>query len=252
VKNVGDPPFVSASQIAQRTCALAIMTKAPVSGQVKTRLTPPLTPAEAAQLNRCFIQDTARILGKVGLGSDGVVCFTPPGAEHLYSTLIPHSFRLLPQRGETLGDRVRSAFEDLFMSGFDAVCLIGSDSPTVPLTTYVRAIEILGSSDNVAVVGPADDGGYYLIGLAEPHPQLFDGVNWSTVRVLDQTLARAAELRLNVEMLPPHYDVDDDESLARLSDELLLDPSAQSKSELAPATAAFLGQLTKRYGTFRN
>ena len=138
------------------------------------------------------------------------------------------------------------------MSGFDAVCLIGSDSPTVPLTTYVRATEILGSSDNVAVVGPADDGGYYLIGLTEPQPQLFYGVDWSTGRVLDQTLARAAELRLKVEMLPPHYDVDGDDSLARLRDELLLDPSAQSKSELAPATAAFLGQLTKRYGTLRS
>jgi hypothetical protein len=250
VKNVtpGNLQSVLSNQGGQ--CALAIMTKAPVSGQVKTRLTPPLTPAEAAALNRSFLQDTAALLGRVGPGSAGIVCFTPAGAADLYSSLLPPAFGLLPQRGETLEDRIRSAFDDLFLSGFDSVCLIGSDSPTIPLTTYVEVVELLRSPQDLVVVGPADDGGYYLIGLKKPHPELFYAIDWSTDRVLDQTIARAADLRLQVHMLPPHYDVDDSASLARLCRELFRPPT-QSTSRFAPATTAFLRDLIAHHGELR-
>src|SRR5713226_3270214 len=90
-----------------RLCALAVMTKAPRAGQVKTRLVPPLTPAEAAQLNTCFLRDTADAIAKAtGDIAQGIAVFTPVGAEQAYSDILPHDFDLLPQRGNGFGERL--------------------------------------------------------------------------------------------------------------------------------------------------
>jgi len=148
--------------------ALGLMTKAPRAGKVKTRLVPPLTNEEAAQLNRCFLQDTGTEISAccsdlTGLTSraiaHGVAVYTPVGAELDYADILPADFVLLPQRGENFGERLYFAAEDLFKCGFDTVCLIDSDSPTVPAENFTRAIELLSLPGDHVVLGRCDDGG---------------------------------------------------------------------------------------------
>jgi rSAM/selenodomain-associated transferase 1 len=221
-------------------CALAVMTKAPRAGQVKTRLVPPLTPAEAADLNRCFLRDTASALTRAcGELACGVAVYTPRGAESDYTEILPSEFLLLEQRSGLFGERLIGAAEDLFRVGFASVCLIDSDSPTVPADWYAQAATVLSRHDDRVVLGPSEDGGYYLIGLKNLHPRLFEDIDWSTPRVLEQTIARANELRLLVELLPTGYDVDDRLTLRRLRDELL----GSDANSFAPDTREFLSRV---------
>jgi rSAM/selenodomain-associated transferase 1 len=225
-------------------CALAVMTKAPRAGQVKTRLVPPLTPDEAAELNICFLRDTAAAISQAcGENARGIAVYTPVGAEAEYIHILPRGFQLVPQRGEGFGERLALAVEDLFQIGFASVCLIDSDSPTIPAKSYADAARILSMPGECVVLGPSDDGGYYLIGLNKMQRRLFEKIHWSTERVLAQTRQRAAELDLGVRLLPPGYDVDDRATLRRLCDELLSD-DATSTIAIAPNTREFLRELT--------
>ncbi len=228
--------------IGKNLCALAVMTKAPRAGQVKTRLVPPLSPEEAAQLNVCFLRDTgAAITRACGTTARGVGVYTPIGAEAAYIDILPGGFDLLPQRSGGFGERLAFATEDLFQCGFASVCLIDSDSPTVSADVYAKAVELLSNAGDRVVLGPSDDGGYYLIGMKRNHPQLFERVDWSTERVLEQTKQRASELGLEISLLPTGYDVDDATTLRRLCDELSSDQSAR---DIAPNTRKFLAALT--------
>ncbi|HEY6071305.1 MAG TPA: TIGR04282 family arsenosugar biosynthesis glycosyltransferase [Chthoniobacterales bacterium] len=229
--------------IADNLCALAVMTKAPRAGQVKTRLVPPLTAEQAAQLNICFLRDTARAITEAcGANARGIGVYTPAGSESAYLDILPPNFELLPQRGDGFGERLTFAAADLFQCGFASVCLIDSDSPTVSAEAYRQAVELLSQPKDCVVLGPSDDGGYYLIGIKRKHPELFERIDWSTERVCDQTKQRAQELGLEVNLLPAGYDVDDGASLQRLRDELL---SSKSPSEVAPHTRKFLAQLAE-------
>jgi rSAM/selenodomain-associated transferase 1 len=221
------------------------MTKAPVAGQVKTRLVPPLTPNEAAELNKCFLRDTANGISRAAIDNDasGIAVYTPIGSESTYDDLLPGDFSLLPQRGVKFGERLDFAVEDLFRCGFAAVCLIDSDSPTVPPENFAKAVAVLQTPGDRIVLGPSDDGGYYLIGLKKPHRQLFEQIEWSTERVFDQTIRCAREIDLEAKLLPPGYDVDDAASLRRLCNELLL---RNLRPEVAPHTRKFLRELTAR------
>jgi rSAM/selenodomain-associated transferase 1 len=202
--------------------AFGIMCKAPINGASKTRLCPPLTPAEAAQLSRCFIADVASALDSVSaeVHCCGIAVYTPAGEESAFEGLLPQRFGMLLQRGADLGERLLGATEDLLAAGFAGVCLINSDSPTLPAALLKRTVQALHSPGDRIVLGPAIDGGYYLIGLKHPYRPLFDGIPWSTNKVLAQTLARAAALRLPVAVLPPWYDVDDAGTLQLLLHEL--------------------------------
>ncbi len=228
-------------------CALAIMTKAPRAGQVKTRLTPPLTPEEAAGLNRCFLQDLAASITAAGGSGQGIGCYTPVGAEEAYGDLFPPGFQLIPQRNGDFGSRLAGAVKDLLSVGFASVCLINSDSPTTPAAAFAEAVEVLARPEDLVVLGPSDDGGYYLIGLKQVHRRLFEGIDWSTERVMSQTLERAAELGLGVHLLPACYDVDDRVTLGRLCQDLL----GPNDSEAAPATRSFLQTLVRQEGPDR-
>lgn len=224
-------------------CALAVMTKAPQAGHVKTRLVPPLTPDEAAELNKCFLRDTTTAISRVTTNSDasGIAVYTPIGAESTYDALLPSDFSLLPQRGVGFGERLYFAAEDLFGCGFDSVCLIDSDSPTVPAKNFSKAIAALKMHGDCVVLGPCDDGGYYLIGVKKPHRELFDQIEWSTERVFDQTIRRAQEIGLEIKLLPPGYDVDDAASLRRLCNEVLYDNIC---TDIALNTRKFLREFS--------
>jgi len=247
---------------ARGVCALAVMTKAPQAGRVKTRLVPPLTPEEAAELNKCFLRDTAAAISRAcsrrfashppsrsfgATGSEaataarGIAVYTPVGAESAYTEILPAGFSLLPQRGDKFGERLYFAVEDLFRCGFETVCLIDSDSPTVPAENLAEAVELLSTHEDRVVLGPSDDGGYYLIGVEKPHRRLFEQIDWSTERVLNQTIQRAMELELEVKLLPSGYDVDDGASLRRLCNELLADTTS---ADIAPYTRELLAKLT--------
>ena len=210
------------AQIPKGLCALAVMTKAPRAGQVKTRLTPPLTPEEAAALNTCFLRDTTAAISTTAAegGARGIAVYTPVvGAEAAYAGILPAEFQLVPQRGEAFGERLIFAMEDLFRLGFESVCLIDSDSPTLPQRAFTEAATILAQPEDTVVLGPSDDGGYYLIGLKKLHRALFEDIAWSTERVLQQTIERARQMNLKVHLLPTWYDVDDRMTLRRLCDE---------------------------------
>lgn len=204
-------------------CALTVMAKAPRAGAVKTRLQPQLTPEEAAALSVCFLRDTTANLAGVAVATgtaEAVVAYTPVGAESAFEGLLPTGCKLIPQRGDDFGDRLFYAAEDLLAVGYESLCLINSDSPTLPPRALAAAVSSLAREGDRVVLGPADDGGYYLIGLKRAHRRLFDEVAWSTSHVLAQTLERAAEIGLEVELLPTWYDVDDAQTLQRLHDEL--------------------------------
>jgi uncharacterized protein len=209
--------------------ALALMTKAPRAGEVKTRLVPPLTNEEAAQLNRCFLQDTG-------------------AAESDYANILPADFSLLPQRGEDFSERLYFAAEDLFRCGFEAVCLIDSDSPTIPTENFTKAIELLSLPGDRIILGPCDDGGYYLIGLKQLYREVFERIDWSTERVFEQTRQRATQIGVRVDELPRGYDVDNRATLHRLCDELLGD---DARDNIAPRTKEFLRDLIARDGRER-
>ena len=238
-------------QVASGLCALAVMTKAPEAGRVKTRLTPPLSPEEAAALNVCFLRDTAAAISCTASTNPakGIGVYTPIGAEAAYAGILPNEFVLVPQRGETFGERLLAATEDLLQLGFDSLCLIDSDSPTVPAHAFSGAVELLSVADDSVVLGPSDDGGYYLIGLKKPHRRMFEQIDWSTDRVLEQTVAAAREMGLVVNLLPTWYDVDDRTTLARLCAEFF--GSNGSEGFGAPATRQFLAGLLEREGRAR-
>ncbi|HEX8280906.1 MAG TPA: DUF2064 domain-containing protein, partial [Chthoniobacterales bacterium] len=154
VHRVLDP--AGGPQVAPGTCALGVMTKAPRAGKVKTRLTPPLAPEEAAALNICFLRDTAAAISAAateGL-AQGVGVYTPVGLEHAWADILPPSFVLVPQRGDAFGERLTLATEDLLRVGFASACLIDSDSPTVPIRAYARAAELLAKEGDRIVLGP--------------------------------------------------------------------------------------------------
>ena len=237
---------------ATKRCALGLMAKAPLAGDVKTRLIPPLTPGEAAALNVCFLRDMSTNIQGVSerVAASGLVVYTPVGLESAFAGVVPDGFKLLAQRGPSLGERLCNATEDLLREGYTAVCLINSDSPTLPRSILIRAIELLAPDGDRVVLGAAEDGGYYLIGLKQAHWNLFDGIAWSTSDVLARTTQRAAEIDLQVELLPRWYDVDDAETLNRLCEELFCPPSL-NEAYPAPHTRAFLEAIIRSEGIQR-
>lgn len=214
-------PLATANAL-RASCALAMMIKAPRAGASKTRLVPPLSHTEAAALSLCFLRDTtANIADVAAQGSaEGIAVYTPVGAEASFDGLLPETFSLLAQRGESFGDRLFNAAEDLLALGYESLCLIDSDSPTLPPALLAEAVAALSRPGDRVVLGAAEDGGYYLIGLKRAHRRLFTEIEWSTASVLSQTIERAGELGLEIETLPAWYDVDDAATLEKLCEEL--------------------------------
>jgi uncharacterized protein len=210
---------------ARGKCALAVMAKAPQAGKVKTRLAPVLGFEGAAALNVCFLRDTARNIAEIVAegGAFGLVCYTPAGEEGAFKELLPDGFGLIVQRGDGFGERLAAAAKDILGCGFESVCLIDSDSPTLPGTVLRQAVDELMRPGDRMVIGPSDDGGYYLIGLKQTHVGVFEAIAWSTSTVYAETLERVNEAGLELVELPRWYDVDDTETLAVLEAELLLD-----------------------------
>ena len=202
-----------------RPPAVAVMAKVPGEVPVKSRLHAALTPARATELYRCFLLD--RLDALAGVPDIAlVIAFTPSGAAATMAALAPPGFRLLPQEGDTLDARLTRLFARLLEEGHAGALAIDSDSPTLPMAYVAEAARTLAAGLADVVVGPSDDGGYYLIGVRAPQPTLFDGVPWSSAQTRRATLERARALGLSVRLLPSWFDVDTTADLARLRAEL--------------------------------
>jgi uncharacterized protein len=203
-------PSSETSRLTPHT-ALVIFAKAPIPGEVKTRLCPPLTPDEAATLHGSFVLDmlerTKLAVTKLQLPFHRYLACAP-SSELVFFKIMEErqGVRLLDQVGEDLGQRMHRTFVDLFARGYKQVIIVGTDVPTLPLSVYQEAFAMLGRSD--VVLGPALDGGYYLIGLKQPAEKLFTGVPWSADQVLAVTQQQAKQLGLSVGLTTAWRDVD--------------------------------------------
>jgi uncharacterized protein len=212
-------PSPQASRQQGANSALIIFAKAPEPGRVKTRLCPPLTWDEAATLHGSFVLDTLECtkaaIAKERLAVDRYIACFPSASLAFFKILEErHGLRLLNQVGDDLGQRMHRAFTDLFGRGYRQVFIVGTDVPTLPLTVYHQALSLLASHD--LVLGPASDGGYYLIGLKRPVPELFTDVPWSTANVFAATCRNASALGLTVGLLKEWRDIDVAEDLRAL------------------------------------
>jgi rSAM/selenodomain-associated transferase 1 len=197
--------------------ALIVMAKQPVAGQTKTRLSPPLSLSEAAELYTCLLLDTLEAVRNAAgqLTFRPFVAFYPAEARSEFHTMAP-DFRLLAQKGQDLNERLSGALLSVQEQGYDQVTAINSDSPALPAAFLVQAYQELDDPSIDVVLGPCDDGGYYLLGWKRSYPKLVRDVVMSTPTVLADTIALAQDAGLRVAMLPPWYDVDDAAALSRL------------------------------------
>ncbi|MBN1401798.1 MAG: TIGR04282 family arsenosugar biosynthesis glycosyltransferase [Anaerolineae bacterium] len=207
--------------------ALIVVAKVPSPGQTKTRLCPALTAQEAVELYRAFLLDTLHLMQQVQ-EADHVIAYLPEDAEPYFRTIAPQGFLSVPQRGEDLGQRLSHVLASYLADGYDQAVVMNSDGPTLPASYLMEAFRRLDQPEIDVVLGPSDDGGYYLIGLKRACSALFE-VTMSTPTVLDDTLERAHLSGLAAACLPPWYDVDVHEDLARLIAELDSLPEAVAR-----------------------
>jgi rSAM/selenodomain-associated transferase 1 len=195
---------------------LAMFAKHWQPGAVKTRLAARWGEQRASQLYLAFLETLVARMG--GMGDERWLVFTPLAARAAFKELVPAGWTLRQQSSGDLGQRMAALFADAFDHGADRCVLIGSDSPTLPPAHVKRAFEAL---EHVPVVlGPARDGGYCLIGARGSVPPIFEEIDWSTSRVLDQTVARLRSAGVAFELLSPWYDVDTPEDVERLREDL--------------------------------
>ncbi len=191
------------------------MAKVPGLEPVKSRLHGALGPEMATVLYRCFLLDRLDALAALP-GIEPVAAFTPASGRTRMAALAPPGMRLVPQRGRDLGERLSGLLADLLAAGHPGAMAMDSDSPTLPMGHVLEAADVLARGAADLVLGPSDDGGYYLVGLRRPEPALFAGMPWSTDRVLSRTLETAGTLGLRTHLLPEWFDVDTEADLARL------------------------------------
>jgi rSAM/selenodomain-associated transferase 1 len=227
------------------SCAIGVMAKAPQAGRSKTRLCPPLTPVQAAAMSAAFLRDTTENMAAAARQAAiaPYAAYAPLGTESLLLACLAEGTELLLADGGEIaapgvtgfGRCLLHAIEAMLGAGHTAACVLSSDSPTIPTAFLVQAARLLLAPGDRAVLGPADDGGYYLLGLKAPHAAMFRDIAWSTDTVADTTRARAREIGLDLIELAPWYDVDDAASLSVLLRE--------SEGYAAPAPRAAIGRL---------
>jgi rSAM/selenodomain-associated transferase 1 len=209
--------------------AAVVMAKAPRQGFVKTRLNGAYSPGDIAQLSDCMLRDTVALLQELARVHVAVVC--PSEDVDEIAARLPAGVHVLGQNGNGLAAAIVSAFEH-FVPGFRRVIAVDSDSPHLPLAILESAFGLLETND--VVVGPTEDGGYYLVGASATHRRLFDPASLGTGNAGDTLLGNARSLGLSVAFTKAWYDVDVPEDLRRLAAELRIEPTR------APRTAALL------------
>lgn len=202
--------------------SLIIMAKEPVVGLTKTRLCPPLELDQAANLYEVLLKDTINLVKEIE-EIDLAIAVTPPESTDYFNHLAPPDTYLIPVACANIGGCLNQVLDQLLKKGYTQVFALNSDSPSLPPEYIQEAVLRLKTHD--LVLGPADDGGYYLIGIKKSLPSLFTNIEWSTDQVLAQTLTQADKLGLSVKLLPSWYDVDTIDEIHRLREELKTLPS---------------------------
>lgn len=239
----------NASRLAPHA-ALVIFCKAPIPGQVKTRLCPPLTPDEAATLHGSFVLDTLErtkaAVAKLKLPLDRYLACAPSSTLIFFKIMEERQgVTLIDQVGDDLGARMNQAFETMIARRYKRVLIVGTDVPTLPLDHFKQALALLETND--LVLGPALDGGYYLIGLKRTAPGLFVGIPWSTERVLGLTQEKATNLGLKTALISPWRDVDTIEDVQTLAEASTLDAKKpKNEQSFSSRTAGALQLIAKR------
>lgn len=221
---------------------VVIVAKEPMPGKVKTRLSPEISAADAAGLYRCFLLDRIKGIGAMTGVARGVA-YTPKEAIKTFSALPLDGFELFPQRGADLGERLNNIFLDKLGNGYDAVSIVDSDSPDLPNSLIRESLQLLLSKQAEVVFGPCHDGGYYLVGMRKPHPDLFRNISWSTASVLSLSLEKSRKLGLNVKLLSFWNDLDTFEDLVEFYDKYKDRPTFNNGG--GAETFAFLSRLEK-------
>jgi len=244
---------MSAPSASAPGAALAIFAKAPLPGQVKTRLCPPLTPDEAATLHGSFVLDTLErtktAASKLNLGFHRYLACAPAASLVFFQIMEErHGVTLLDQVGDNLGARMSHTCDVLFAKGYRRVVIVGTDVPSLPLEHYKQTFTLLDAHD--VVLGPALDGGYYLLGLTRAVPDLFTDIPWSTDQVLARTKEQAAKLGLSTGLLPAWRDVDTIDDLVALIEASAADSrKPKHQQAFSSRTAGTLQLLAKRLRT---
>ena len=191
--------------------ALIVFAKAPIPGEVKTRLCPPLDPDEAASLHGTLVLDAVE--RAKGLAGASLYVAGAPDLAHPFFKVLEGRYgaKLLPQRGPDLGARMKWAMQDAFEHGAEDVLLTGTDLPTLPRARLMESLTLIKKHD--VVLGPTTDGGYYLIGLHRMVPALFEGIAWSTASVFADTKKKIEDAGLSLGLLPECRDLDTLEDL---------------------------------------
>ncbi|MCB4756689.1 MAG: TIGR04282 family arsenosugar biosynthesis glycosyltransferase [Elusimicrobia bacterium] len=222
---------------------LIVFVKAPIAGDVKTRLIPYLSSLEAANLYKCFVSDVIKNASQLsGLCRIQVAYQPHPKASDLSWLGLRQTPEIFRQEGRSLGERLTHAFGVAFGKGAKQVVILGSDAPTLPASFIEKAYDELHSSD--VVLGPATDGGYYLVGLSRPCLKLFEEVSWSTDQVFERTTQNAMRYGYSLKILPTHYDIDTIEDLQTLHQELV------NNGKEAPQTKRYLFDLIRKNQLF--
>lgn len=181
---------------------LGLFAKRPVAGEVKTRLAAETSPEWAAQVADAFLHDCLDRFGTVH--ADRILAYAPDDAGTFFANVVSSQWRLTPQGDGDLGVRMARFYTREMQAGAQRIVLLGADSPTLPLSFIEQAFAELERAD--VVIGPATDGGYYLLGCTRRLPPIFEGITWGSGDVLTQTIQRLGDARLA--LLPPWYDVD--------------------------------------------
>jgi uncharacterized protein len=202
--------------------ALLVVAKRPAPGFTKTRLSPPLTPEQAALLYECFLLDTLAIMRQVA-NVQPIIAYLPAEEGAYFRDLAP-DFELIAQEGDDLGARLDNALTHCLVQGYSSAVIMNSDGPTLPPSHLASAFDALDAGADV-VLGPCTDGGYYLIGLKQPAPRLLREVRMSTPNVTADTLSLATQESLRVAQLPRWFDVDEVDDLIHLCREIAAAPS---------------------------
>lgn len=213
---------------------LAVFARAPRLGQVKTRLSPPLTPEQCLELHRALVEDTLEQLRRVRRPELEKMLLLSEPLEEGETLRVPDDFAQAIQSGGSLGERLASLFYTSFRRGVSRVVVLGSDSPTLPMDVVHDAFDHL--ENGKVIVGPAEDGGYYLIGSSEWIPEMFQSIDWGSSRVLEQTVESLTAKNLDVDRLVSWYDVDRPEDLEKLREEIAY--LKRAAPELVPVRVA--------------
>ncbi|OHW62351.1 2-phospho-L-lactate guanylyltransferase [Andreesenia angusta] len=199
--------------------AIILMTRVPIPGKTKTRLMEVLSPEECAEIHSCFLRDIFGVMGKLEPEIDVYVSYTPEDEFRILSELLPEDVKAFPQHGETLGDRMKHAFEAVFKMGYDEVVLMGSDVPEIDLECLEESFVQLESND--MCVGPTLDGGYYLIGMKEVQSEIFsEDMKWGCNTVLEGTFRQINSQGLSVGLVTKQRDIDTGDDFEYLMNKL--------------------------------